>query len=47
MNEYWVVEVYLQAFLTSALDEGEWSASLLAGLPPFILNKIILDSKYI
>jgi len=23
------VEVYLQAFLTSALDEGEWSASRL------------------
>jgi hypothetical protein len=27
MNTYWGVEVYLRAFLTSALDGGEWSAS--------------------
>jgi len=36
MNEYWGnrVEVYLHAFLTSALDGGEWSASLPAALLP-------------
>jgi hypothetical protein len=27
VKTYWGVEVYLQAFLTSALDGGEWSAS--------------------
>jgi hypothetical protein len=27
MEACWGVEVYLHAFLTSALDEGEWSAS--------------------
>jgi hypothetical protein len=27
MKMYWGVEVYLHAFLTSALDESEWSAS--------------------
>jgi hypothetical protein len=27
MKTYWGVEVYFQAFLTSALDGGEWSAS--------------------
>jgi hypothetical protein len=28
MKTYWGVEVYLDAFLTSALDGGEWSTSL-------------------
>jgi hypothetical protein len=27
MKTYWGMEVYLHAFLTSALDGGEWSAS--------------------
>jgi hypothetical protein len=27
MEAYWGVEIYLHAFLTSALDGGEWSAS--------------------
>jgi hypothetical protein len=27
MKTYWGVEIYLHAFLTSALDGGEWSAS--------------------
>jgi len=27
MNMYWGLEVYPHAFLTSALDVGEWSAS--------------------
>jgi len=27
MHTYWVVEVYLHTFLTSALDGGKWSAS--------------------
>jgi hypothetical protein len=27
MKTYWGVEVYLHAFLNSALDGGEWSAS--------------------
>jgi hypothetical protein len=27
MKVYWGVEVYLHAFLTSALEGGEWSAS--------------------
>jgi hypothetical protein len=27
MKTYWGVEVYLHAFLTSAQDGGEWSAS--------------------
>jgi hypothetical protein len=26
MKKYWGVKVYLHAFLTSALDGGEWSA---------------------
>jgi hypothetical protein len=27
MKKYWGMEVYLHAFLTSALDGGQWSAS--------------------
>jgi len=27
MKRYWGVEIKLHAFLTSGLDEGEWSAS--------------------
>jgi len=27
MKTYWGVEVWLHAFLISALDEGKWSAS--------------------
>jgi hypothetical protein len=27
MEAYWGIEIYLHVFLTSALDEGEWSAS--------------------
>jgi hypothetical protein len=33
MKAYWGVEIYLQAFLASALDGGEWSASRPAALP--------------
>jgi hypothetical protein len=29
MKMYWGMEVYLQAFLTSALDGSEWSAKLM------------------
>jgi hypothetical protein len=34
MKTYWGVEVELHAFLTSALDGGEWSASRPAALTP-------------
>jgi len=31
---YWGVEVYLYAFLTSALNGGEWSVSCLGRFTP-------------
>jgi len=34
MKTYWGIEVQLHAFLTSALDGGEWSASRPSRLPP-------------
>jgi hypothetical protein len=34
MKTYWGVEVYLHAFLISALDGGEWSASHSGRLTP-------------
>jgi hypothetical protein len=34
MEVYWGMEVLLHAFLTSALDGGEWSASRLGYLTP-------------
>jgi hypothetical protein len=33
IKTYWGVEVYLHAFLTLALDGGEWSAHAPAALP--------------
>jgi len=34
MKAYWEVDVYIHAFLTSALDGGEWSASRPSGFTP-------------
>jgi hypothetical protein len=34
MKTYWGVAIYLYAFLTSVLDEGEWSASCPGHLTP-------------
>jgi hypothetical protein len=35
MKTYWGVEVQLHAFLTSALDGGEWSVSRPQGKSPW------------
>jgi hypothetical protein len=34
MKTYWGVEFYLHAFLTSALDGGEWSGSFFGHFMP-------------
>jgi len=35
MKTYWVLEVQLHAFLNSAVDRGEWSASRLGRFTPW------------
>jgi len=44
MKTQWGVEVWLHAFLTSILDDGEWPASR-SGL--FILEDILPDTHWI
>jgi hypothetical protein len=44
MQAYWGVEVQFHAFLTSALDGGEWSASRLGR---FTLREIVPGTHWI